>query len=96
MLRAYCYNTGNDWDEGVHLLLFAAREVVQESLGFSPADLEFVHTVRGPLSLLYDKWLSDHKPQNLCDYVSTFRFRLHRACQLAKQNLATAQSKMKT
>lgn len=48
-----------------------------------------------PLSLLYNKWLSDHKPQNLCDYVSTFRFRLHHACQLVKQNLISAQSKMK-
>lgn len=56
----------------------------------------FAHTVRVPLFLLYDKWLSNHKQQNLCDYVSTFRFRLHRACQLAKQNLSAAQSKMKT
>lgn len=95
MLRAYCLETGNEWDEGVHLL-FAAREVVQESLGFSPADLVFAHTVRGPLSLLYDRWLSDHKEQNLCDYVSTFRFRLHRVYELAKKNLSTAQSKMKT
>lgn len=33
--------------------------------------------------------------QNLLDYVSSFCFRLHHACELATQNLATAQKKMK-
>ena len=35
MLQAFCTGNGKDWDEGVHLVLFAAREAVQESLGFS-------------------------------------------------------------
>lgn len=77
MLRTYCLELNKHCDEGVHLLLFAAREVMQESLGFSPAELVFAHTVRGPLRLLREKWLSDAKPQNLCDYASNFRFRLH-------------------
>lgn len=34
MLRAYCFEFEKDWDEGVRLVLFATREVVQESLGF--------------------------------------------------------------
>lgn len=95
MLRAYCLEFDRDWDEGVHLLLFAVREVVQESLGFSPAELVFAHTVRGPLRLLQEKWLGDSKPQNLLDYVSKFRFKLHYACELAKQNMEDAQGKMK-
>ncbi|XP_054867013.1 retrovirus-related Pol polyprotein from transposon 412 isoform X1 [Amphiprion ocellaris] len=95
MLRAYCFEVEKDWDEGVHLLLFAAREVAQESLGFSPAELVFAHTVRGPLKLLQEKWLDDNKPQNLCDYVSNFRGKLHRACELAKQNMSITQAKMK-
>ena len=49
MIRTYCYDTNKDWDDGIHLLLFAARESVQESLGFSPFQLVFGHTVRGPL-----------------------------------------------
>lgn len=36
MLRAYCHEFKTDWDEGVPLALFAAHEVTQESLGFSP------------------------------------------------------------
>uniref|UniRef100_A0A3B3WI04 Gypsy retrotransposon integrase-like protein 1 n=1 Tax=Poecilia mexicana TaxID=48701 RepID=A0A3B3WI04_9TELE len=94
MLRAYCLEFDGDWDEGVHLLLFAAREVVQESLGFSPADLVFAHSVRGPLKLLKEKWMGSDS-RNLLDYVSAFRFRLHRACELARENLQAAQSKMK-
>ena len=36
MIRSYCFDTEKDWDGGIHLLLFAVRESVQESLGFSP------------------------------------------------------------
>ena len=28
MMKAYCFNNQNEWDEGIHLLLFATREVV--------------------------------------------------------------------
>ena len=55
MIRSYCFNTKKDWDEGIHLLLFAVRESVQESLGFSPFELVFGHSVRGPLKLLKEK-----------------------------------------
>ncbi|TKS65155.1 Retrovirus-related Pol polyprotein from transposon 17.6 [Collichthys lucidus] len=95
MLRSYCLEYGKDWDEGVHLLLFAVREVVQESLGFSPAEPVFAHTVRGPLKLLHEKWVGNAEPQNLLDYVCDFRSKLHRACELAKQSMAVAQGKMK-
>ena len=59
MIRSYCFDTDKDWDEGIHLLLFAVRESVQESLGFSPFELVFGHTVRGSLKLLKEKTLSD-------------------------------------
>ena len=36
MIRSYCFDTENIWDEGIHLLPFAVRESVQESIGFSP------------------------------------------------------------
>ena len=55
MIRSYCFDTENDWDEGRQLLLFAVRETVQEYLGFSPFKLVFGHTVCGPLKLLKEK-----------------------------------------
>ncbi len=48
MLRTFCAQSEKEWDEGLPLLLFAVRETQQESLGFSPAELVFGHTVRGP------------------------------------------------
>lgn len=52
MLKKYCMDTQADWDEGVPFVLFAIRETTQESLGFSPADLVFGHSVRGPLKVM--------------------------------------------
>jgi len=34
MMRMYCLKQDKDWDEGVHLLLFAICESVHEGLGF--------------------------------------------------------------
>ena len=79
----------------VHLVLFAAREAVQESLGFSPFELVFGHTVRGPLKLLKEKWLTETSSLNLLDYVSNFKERLYNACKLAQENLKSSQTKMK-
>uniref|UniRef100_A0A8C1RAG5 Integrase catalytic domain-containing protein n=1 Tax=Cyprinus carpio TaxID=7962 RepID=A0A8C1RAG5_CYPCA len=97
MLRKYCMDTGKEWDEGVPLLLFAIREAVQESLGFSPAELVFGHTVRGPLKMLKENLLSlESKPKmNVIDYVSKFRERMHKACSVARESLELAQKKMK-
>ena len=73
MIRSYCFDKEKDWDEGIHLLLFAVRVSVQESLGFSPFELVFGHTVRGPLKLLKEKFLSQEDTTlNLLQYVSNF------------------------
>ena len=96
LLRTYCVKLDGDWEEGLPWLLLAAREVSQESTGFSPNDLVFGHTVRGPLDLLCEQWKDAAPPENVLDYVNGFRHRLYAAGVLAKKNLGTAQSKMKT
>ena len=96
MMRTFCHEFEKDWDESVHLLLFAARESIQESLGFSPFELVFGHSVRGPLKLLKEQWLSEESQINLLDYVSTFKERLSKACEIARENLKVSQEKMKT
>ena len=57
MIRMYCSENSKDWDEGVHLLLFAVRESFQQSLGFSPFEIVFGHAVRGPLLLFKENGL---------------------------------------
>lgn len=67
----------------------------QESAGFSPSDLVFDHSVQGPLALLQDNWYEAKSSQNLAEYVSSFRYRLYKAQEVAKRKLASAQGKMK-
>ena len=70
MIKSYSFDTEKDLDEGIHLLLFAVRESVQESLGFSPFEQVIEHTVRGPLKLLKENFLSDDDSSlNLLQYV---------------------------
>uniref|UniRef100_A0A8D0AC21 CCHC-type domain-containing protein n=1 Tax=Sander lucioperca TaxID=283035 RepID=A0A8D0AC21_SANLU len=95
LLRSYCTELSADWEEGLPWLLLAAREVVQESTGFSPNDLVFGHKVRGPLAVLQDGCLPEEPPRNLIDYVNGFRLKLYRAGELAKDKLKYSQMKMK-
>lgn len=56
--------------EGLPLLMFAVRETVQESTGFSPAELVFGHSVRGPLKFLKEHLLSKQSsPTSVLEYV---------------------------
>ena len=55
MIRTYCLSNEKEWDQGIPFLLFAVRDAKQESLGFSPFELVYGHTVRGPLKLLKEK-----------------------------------------
>ena len=96
MMKTYCFECEKDWDEGLPLLLFAVRESVQESFGFSPFELVFGHNVRGPLKVLREKLLSDDdESPGLLEYVSTFRGRLSRARELAADHLKSSQRNMK-
>ncbi len=76
--------------------MLAAREVSQESLGFSPNDLVFGHTIRGPLASLHSDWKAAEAPKNVTDYVNGFRQWLYWANKVAKENLLAAQIKMKS
>lgn len=95
LLRAYCTELSGDWGDGLPWLLLLAREVVQDSTGFSPNELVFGHQVRGPLAVLQDGCLPEEPPQNIQYYVNGFRVKLHRAGELAKQKLQRAQGRMK-
>ncbi|XP_071483344.1 uncharacterized protein [Diadema antillarum] len=94
MMRVYCSEHEKEWDEGIPLLLFAVRESVQESLGFSPFELVFGHSVRGPLKILQEKILVEPE-SNLLDYVCQFKDRLSCTRELAAGHLKAAQSNMK-
>jgi len=58
MLRKTASEEGKDWDKLLPYVLFAYREVPQESTGFSPFELVYGREVRGPLDVLKETWES--------------------------------------
>ena len=54
--RRMCAERPEDWDKYLPALLFAIREVPQESLGFSPFELLYGRSVRGPMAILRELW----------------------------------------
>lgn len=70
LLHSYCTELQRDWEDGLPWILLAAREVVQESKGFSPNDLVFGHKVRGSMAVLRDSLEVKEPPQNggLCEW----------------------------
>ena len=96
MLKTLCHQTDKDWDKGVHLLLFAVGDSVQESLGFSPFELVFGHSFRGPLKFYRQKLRSeDYSALDGLGRVSDFGHELSEACELAQNTIRSVQSKMK-
>ena len=56
MLKKLCSEQPKHWHRYINALLFAYREVVQGSTGFSPFELLFGRTVRGPMMILKQLW----------------------------------------
>ncbi|XP_048339157.1 uncharacterized protein LOC125425633 [Sphaerodactylus townsendi] len=93
-VRAYVDSHPQDWDEKLPQLLFAYREVPQESTGFSPFELMFGRRVRGPLDLVKERWEEKipKAKKSVVDYVLSFRERLKDMMSVVQENLAKAQA----
>lgn len=83
---------GKDFVVGLPFLLFVAREAVQETLGFSPAELVFGHS-KGTIKAAVWTFVGYHL--SIFWIASSFKERLNKACAVAKAHLSAAQSKMK-
>lgn len=85
MMRKYCLETKQDWDEGLPFLLFSAREAKQESLVFR-------HNVRGALKALKEQFLTDPQPRlNVHEFITWCQECLHHSCAIAQESLSAAQ-----
>nr|KAG5714952.1 hypothetical protein BaRGS_000440 [Batillaria attramentaria] len=96
MLKRLCLERPKDWDRFIPGVLFAYREVPQEGMKFSPFELLYGRTVRGPASILKQMWTQDGespdgKPEPV--YVLDLKERIAQTCELAHQNLARASEK---
>ena len=96
MLRKVSAERSTDWDRYIPALLFAYREVPQASLGFSPFELLYGRTVRGPMTILFELWSGEEvseEEKSTYQYVLELRQRIEETCQLAHEELRSAQSK---
>jgi len=83
-----------DWDRYVTPLLFAYREVPQDSVGFYPFELLYGRSVRGPMRILRELWTKeelDPDVKTTYEYVVDLRNRLQDTYDLAHQELVKSQ-----
>ena len=97
MLKKMCQERPKDWDRYLPAVLFAYREVPQASTGFSPFELLYGRTVRGPMQVLRELWTKCEAPEvrNTYQYIFDLRNKLEETCQLARENLQAAQGEFK-
>ena len=90
VLFTMCAERPNDWDKYLPALLFAVREIPQESLGFSPFELLYGRNARGPMQILRELWSveeTDEHARLTYQYVIDLRERLEKTCKLAQDNV---------
>ena len=98
MLKKVCVDHPQEWDRYVPAVLFAYREMPNDSLKFSPFELLYGRNVRGPLSILHEIWANDELDTSIRTsyrHVLELRDRLEDAAKVAKENSKVSANKYK-
>ena len=94
MLQKMAAEKPSDWDRYTPALLFSYREVAQSSLGFSPFELVYGRSVRGPMNVLRGIWADEdtnEQTKTTYQYVLELSETLESTCKLAHNELRKAQ-----
>ena len=97
-LSRLCTEQPRQWHRFINPVLFAYREVPQESTKFAPFELLYGRSVRGPMNILKQLWTKDigeEEVRSSYQYVMELRERLEETWKLAQQELEKAQRKQK-
>ena len=89
MLRKVSEEKPKDWDRYLPSVLFAYREIPQETTGFSPFELVYGRTPRGPLAILKDIYSDadiEEETKTAYQYVINLEKRIVESCLLAAKN----------
>ena len=98
MLKRLCSEQPRQWHRYINPLLFAYRDVPQESTGFSPFELLYGRAVRGSMAILKQLWtkeVEEPEVKNSYQYVFELREKLEDTLKLAHSELEKAQQKGK-
>ena len=96
MLNKFAQELPKEWGKLIPYLLFAYREVPQESTGFSPFEILFGRHIRRPLDALKESWETKHKAgEEVLTYMTEMREKPASMTELGKENLAKSQDQQK-
>ena len=96
MLRKAADEEGKDWDKLLPYLLFAYREVPQESTGFSPFELLYGRAVRGSLDILRESWEAiKRSDESVVLYIQSIRDNIREWSEVVQENLSSLQKTQK-
>ena len=98
MLKRMCSERPKDWDRYINALLFAYRETPNESLGFSPFEMLYGRSVRGPMAILRELWTNEQVNPDVkttYQYVLDLKDKLKSTCEIAHQALEKASGRFK-
>merc|ERR1711963_82603 len=98
MLRKLAHDNENSWDRLLQYVLFAYREVPQETTGFSPFELVYGREARGPVALVKDLWLNTQElpeAKSAFCYVWDLKKKLQHSCELACERTQTQTERSK-
>ena len=91
-----CSDLQNDWDENIHLFLFACREAKSSATGFSPFELTYGKYAHRPFDILRYTWIpTTKKAKDAADWILEFRKVLSemRTIAVANQRLLKRKSR---
>ena len=89
----------NSWDAALCWVLFALREVVNETTGFSPFELLYGRSVKGPLTLIKDALLQEtdlsRAKKSVVDFMLETREQLRVSHELAQTHATEQRTRAK-
>ena len=92
MLKSYAVSEPSRWDKHLPYVLFAYREVPNETTGFSP----YGRQVRGPLSILKENWEEPEEAStSVISYLLETRERIKQCSELARVSEQKAKQRQK-
>ena len=98
MVIKLCIEQPHEWHKLIDPLLFAYRELPNETTGFSPFELVYGRNVRALMQILQELWTGEtfhDETQTTYEYVINLRDTLETIMKLAQDNIAGVQRKHK-
>ena len=98
LLIKVAHSNPSAWDRYLPCVLFAYREIPQETTKFSPFELVYGRIPRGPLSLVKDLWLNatpTDEQKTTIQYVCDLKERIAKSCSIASKRTQQQMDKSK-